>query len=110
MRKDEDEVDDTIDGSMTNEFQRSIAPKKFLYIELVRCTNNFLREEMVGQGGFGGVYKGYIRESNSYIVVKMVSRESKKGIKEYASKVRIISPLRHKHFVQLIGCGRKSIE
>ncbi|NP_001307719.1 L-type lectin-domain containing receptor kinase IX.1-like precursor [Solanum lycopersicum] len=106
--EDEDEDDDIIDGSMTNEFERSTGPKKFLYSELVRCTNNFSREEMLGQGGFGGVYKGYLSESNSYIAVKRVSRESKQGIKEYASEVRIISRLRHKHLVQLIGwCHQK---
>ncbi|KAH0634650.1 hypothetical protein KY290_038115 [Solanum tuberosum] len=105
--EDEDE-DDIIDSSMTNEFERSTGPKKFLYSELVRCTNYFSREEMLGQGGFGGVYKGYLSESNSYIAVKRVSRESKQGIKEYASEVRIISRLRHKHLVQLIGwCHQK---
>ncbi|KAF3614606.1 putative agglutinin-2-like [Capsicum annuum] len=104
----EDEDDDIIDGSMTNEFERSTGPKKFLYNELARYTNNFSREEMLGQGGFGGVYKGYIRELNAYVAVKRVSRESKQGIKEYASEVRIISRLRHKHLVQLIGwCHEK---
>ncbi|PHU29455.1 hypothetical protein BC332_01548 [Capsicum chinense] len=104
----EDEDDDIIDGSMTNEFERSTGPKKFLYNELARYTNNFSREEMLGQGGFGGVYKGYMRELNAYIAVKRVSRESKQGIKEYASEVRIISRLRHKHLVQLIGwCHEK---
>ncbi|KAK6777650.1 hypothetical protein RDI58_024368 [Solanum bulbocastanum] len=108
VREDEDEDDDIIDGSMNNEFERSTGPKKFMYNELVRCTNNFSREEILGQGGFGGVYKGYLSESNSYIAVKRVSRESKQGIKEYASEVRIISLLRHKHLVQLIGwCHQK---
>ncbi|WMV50950.1 hypothetical protein MTR67_044335 [Solanum verrucosum] len=108
VQEDEDEDDDIIDGSMNNEFERSTGPKKFLYSELVRCTNNFSQEEMLGQGGFGGVYKGYLSESNSYIAVKRVSRESKQGIKEYASEVRIISQLRHKHLVQLIGwCHQK---
>ncbi|CAN4109361.1 unnamed protein product [Withania somnifera] len=104
----EDEDDDMIDGYMTNEFERSTGPRKFLYSELARCTNDFSPEEMLGQGGFGGVYKGYLRELNSYIAVKRVSRESKQGIKEYASEVRIISRLRHKHLVQLIGwCHEK---
>uniref|UniRef100_M0ZZ83 non-specific serine/threonine protein kinase n=1 Tax=Solanum tuberosum TaxID=4113 RepID=M0ZZ83_SOLTU len=106
VREDEDE--DIIDGSMTNEFERNTGPKKFLYGELARCTNNFSREEMLGQGGFGGVYKGYLREYDSYIAVKRISRESKQGIKEYASEVRIISRLRHKHLVQLVGsCHQK---
>ncbi|KAH0643563.1 hypothetical protein KY290_035061 [Solanum tuberosum] len=42
----EDEDDDIIDGSMNNEFQRSTGPKKFLYGELARCTNNFSREDI----------------------------------------------------------------
>ncbi|XP_059297048.1 L-type lectin-domain containing receptor kinase IX.1-like [Lycium ferocissimum] len=104
----EDEDDDMIDGSMTNEFERGAGAKKFLYSELARCTNNFSQEEMLGRGGFGGVYKGYLRELNCYVAVKRVSRESKQGIKEYASEVRIISRLRHKHLVQLLGwCHEK---
>ncbi|KAG5581133.1 hypothetical protein H5410_051760, partial [Solanum commersonii] len=38
----------------------------------------------------GWVYNRYLRESNSYISVKRASMESKKGIKEYATEVRII--------------------
>ncbi|KAH0637784.1 hypothetical protein KY285_037456 [Solanum tuberosum] len=102
------EDDHVFDGSMTNEFQKSAGPKKFWYSELARCTNNFSQEEMLGWGGFGGVYKGYLSESNSYIAVKRVSRESQQGIKEYVSEVRIVSRLRHKHLVQLIGwCHQK---
>lgn len=79
---------------MNNEFERSTGPKKFSYTELVTCTKNW--EEMLG---FGGVYKGYLRESDSHIAVKRISRESKQGKKEYASEVRIISRLRHKNLL-----------
>ncbi|GAY62341.1 hypothetical protein CUMW_217030 [Citrus unshiu] len=62
----------------------------------------------LGQGGFGGVYKGFFRETNSYIAVKRVSQGSKQGIKEYASEVKIISRLRHRNLVQLLGwCHEK---
>nr|AKV93687.1 clade XVII lectin receptor kinase [Nicotiana benthamiana] len=104
----EDEDNDIFDGSMTHEFERSTGPKKFLYKELARCTKSFAHEKKLGEGGFGGVYKGFLRESNSYVAVKRISRESKQGIKEYASEVRIISRLRHRHLVQLIGwCHEK---
>ncbi|MCD7451371.1 hypothetical protein HAX54_011300 [Datura stramonium] len=85
MREDQD--DDVFDGSMTNEFERSTGPKKFSYSELARCTNIFSQEQMIGQGGFWSIYKGYLREYNSYIASKRVSRKSKKGIKKYASEL-----------------------
>ncbi|KAI7990852.1 L-type lectin-domain containing receptor kinase IX.1 [Camellia lanceoleosa] len=91
------------DMSMDDEFDAGIGPKKFSYAELVRATNNFADEQKLGEGGFGGVYKGFLRESNSYVAVKRISKGSKQGIKEYASEVKIISRLRHRNLVQLLG-------
>jgi hypothetical protein len=91
------------DLSMDDEFERGTGPKKFSYTELVRATNNFAEENKLGEGGFGGVYKGFLREMNSYVAVKRVSRGSNQGVKEYASEVKSISRLRHRNLVQLIG-------
>ncbi|KAF5448517.1 hypothetical protein F2P56_029043 [Juglans regia] len=94
--------------SMDEEFERGTGPKKFSYEELVSATNNFAEENKLGEGGFGGVYKGFINELNSYVAVKRVSRGSKQGIKEYASEVKSISQLRHRNLVQLTGwCHEK---
>ncbi|KAM7486938.1 hypothetical protein LguiA_002947 [Lonicera macranthoides] len=87
----------------SSEFENETGPKKFSYKELAVATNDFVEEGKVGEGGFGGVYKGFLRELNSYVAVKRVSRGSKQGIKEYASEVRTISRLRHRNLVQLIG-------
>ncbi|RVW92529.1 L-type lectin-domain containing receptor kinase IX.1 [Vitis vinifera] len=57
--------------------------------------------EKLGEGGFGGVYKGFLRNPSSYIVVKRVSRGFEQGIKEYASEVKIISRLRPQNLMQL---------
>lgn len=59
-------------------------------------TNNFNDKDMLGQGGFGVVYKGFLWDSNSFVAVERVSKGSKQRIKEYASKVNIISQLRLK--------------
>ncbi|CAL5438444.1 unnamed protein product [Camellia sinensis] len=91
------------DMSMDDEFDAGIGPKKFSYAELFHATNNFADEQKLGKGGFGGVYKGFLRESNSYVAVKRISKGSKQGIKEYASEVKIISRLRHRNLVQLLG-------
>ncbi|KAB1205761.1 L-type lectin-domain containing receptor kinase IX.1 [Morella rubra] len=91
--------------SMNGEFERiSTRPKKFSYEELVGATNNFAEENTLGQGGFGGVYKGFLNDLNSHVAVKRVSTGSRQGIKEYASEVKTIAQLRHRNLVQLIGC------
>ncbi|KAM7474823.1 hypothetical protein LguiB_022066 [Lonicera macranthoides] len=87
----------------SSEFENETGPKKFSYKELAVATKDFVEDGKVGEGGFGGVYKGFLRELNSYVAVKRVSRGSKQGIKEYASEVRTISRLRHRNLVQLIG-------
>ncbi|KAG8368537.1 hypothetical protein BUALT_Bualt15G0055900 [Buddleja alternifolia] len=96
------------DVSIDDEFERGTGPKKFSYNDLARATNKFSQQEKLGEGGFGGVYKGMLKETNSYVAVKRVSRCSRQGIKEYASEVKIISRLRHKNLVQLLGwCHEK---
>ncbi|XP_055814817.1 L-type lectin-domain containing receptor kinase IX.1-like [Solanum dulcamara] len=97
-----------IDLDMDDEFEKGTGPKKFSYGELARATNNFAEGQKLGEGGFGDVYKGLLKEFNSYIAVKRLSKGSKQGIKEYASEVKIISRLRHRNLVQLFGwCHEK---
>ncbi|XP_038681018.1 L-type lectin-domain containing receptor kinase IX.1-like [Tripterygium wilfordii] len=96
--------------SFSNEFKKGLGPRKFLYNELAEATKNFAEEEKLGEGGFGAVYRGFLKELNSYIAVKKISSASKQGIKEYASEVKIISRLRHKNLVKLLGwCHEKEL-
>ncbi|KAK3018776.1 hypothetical protein RJ639_005239 [Escallonia herrerae] len=91
--------DDIDDGS----FEKGSGPKRFTFRELSRATKDFSEEGKLGEGGFGGVYKGFLSSTCSAVAVKRVSRGSKQGKKEYVSEVRIISRLRHRNLVQLIG-------
>ncbi|KAH6759553.1 hypothetical protein C2S52_022928 [Perilla frutescens var. hirtella] len=92
-----------VSNAMDNEFEKGNGPKRFSYKELVLATNDFAGELKLGEGGFGGVYKGFSKETNTYIAVKKVSEGSKQGRKEYVAEVKIISQLRHINLVQLIG-------
>ncbi|CAL5092466.1 unnamed protein product [Urochloa decumbens] len=76
---------------------------QFRYGELAMATGNFSDKHKLGEGGFGSVYRGYIKEMDLHVAIKRVSKGSKQGRKEYASEVRIISLLRHRNLVQLIG-------
>ncbi|KAK4596715.1 hypothetical protein RGQ29_014663 [Quercus rubra] len=96
------------DDSMDDEFEKGTGPRRFTYHELLTATNNFPEKGKLGEGGFGGVYKGLLSESNVEVAVKRFSKGSKQGKKEYMSEVKIISRLRHKNLVQLIGwCHEK---
>ncbi|XP_073027308.1 L-type lectin-domain containing receptor kinase IX.1-like [Primulina eburnea] len=92
-----------INTSMEKEFETSAGAKRFSYKELARGTDDFAEKLKLGEGGFGGVYRGYFKETDSYVAVKRISKESRQGLKEYVSEVKIISQLRHRNLVQLIG-------
>ncbi|XP_026390994.1 L-type lectin-domain containing receptor kinase IX.1-like [Papaver somniferum] len=96
--------------NITSDFERGAGPKRFLLRELVSATNNFSEERKLGEGGFGGVYRGFINEMDLEISVKKITRGSRQGQKEYITEVRIISRLRHRNLVQLIGWCHESGE
>ncbi|XWS54608.1 hypothetical protein CRYUN_Cryun10bG0103400 [Craigia yunnanensis] len=97
-----------VDDSMDHEFEHGTGPKRFSFAKLVRATKNFTEEGKLGEGGFGGVYKGFRSSLNLSIAVKRVSKMSKQGKKEYRAEVKITSKLRHKNLVQFIGwCHEK---
>ncbi|KAL9408922.1 hypothetical protein AB3S75_047330 [Citrus x aurantiifolia] len=65
-RKDGDEEDNQgFSEYIDDEFERGAGPKRFSYKELVVATNDFNDDQKLGQGGSGGVYKGFLRETNS---------------------------------------------
>ncbi|KAK9272925.1 hypothetical protein L1049_003304 [Liquidambar formosana] len=89
--------------SINDDLERGAGPRRFSYTDLVLATSNFSNERKLGEGGFGGVYKGYLNDLDLAVAVKKISRGSKQGKKEYITEVKIISRLRHRNLVQLIG-------
>ncbi|XVE86895.1 hypothetical protein DITRI_Ditri18aG0072300 [Diplodiscus trichospermus] len=89
--------------SINNDLERGAGPRRFSYLELVSATNNFSGERKLGEGGFGAVYRGYLPDLDMVVAVKKISRKSEQGKKEYITEVKVISQLRHRNLVQLIG-------
>ncbi|KAK1410362.1 hypothetical protein QVD17_36898 [Tagetes erecta] len=89
--------------SMNKDLERGAGPKRFSYSDLVAATNNFSSDRKLGEGGFGCVYKGYLSLENTAVAVKKISQGSKQGKKEYITEVKVISSLRHRNLVRLIG-------
>ncbi|KAG6548813.1 hypothetical protein Mapa_009574 [Marchantia paleacea] len=76
----------------------------FTFKELQAATKNFDDALIVGEGGFGSVYRGQIAGTKQLVAVKKVSNDSKQGEREFQAEVTIISQLRHRNIVQLLGC------
>ncbi|GJM95191.1 hypothetical protein PR202_ga11899 [Eleusine coracana subsp. coracana] len=83
--------------------QGETGPQQFCYADLSAATENFSEDRRLGRGGFGSVYAGFLTDTNREVAVKRVSETSRQGWKEFAAEVRIISRLRHRNLVQLMG-------
>jgi hypothetical protein len=79
----------------------SLAPQRFKLRELKDATGGFSRQNKLGKGGFGPVYKGTWK--NKEIAVKKVSKKSSQGKTEFIAEVTTIGNLNHRNLVKLIG-------
>ncbi|XP_071725613.1 probable receptor-like protein kinase At1g11050 [Rutidosis leptorrhynchoides] len=71
--------------------------------ELEKATDNFSRNNFIGRGGFGVVYKGVLPDK-SVVAVKKIIESEFEGKDEFCNEVEIISNLRHRNLVPLKGC------
>ncbi|KAK6921825.1 Serine-threonine/tyrosine-protein kinase, catalytic domain [Dillenia turbinata] len=74
----------------------------FTYQELVAATNGFSDQNLVGEGGFGSVYKGCLPDGQE-IAVKQLKIGGGQGEREFKAEVEIISRIHHRHLVSLVG-------
>ncbi|KAI7999848.1 Cysteine-rich receptor-like protein kinase 25, partial [Camellia lanceoleosa] len=65
-------------------------------------TNNFSKENKIGKGGFGDVYKGTL-PSEQDIAVKRLSQNSGQGAEEFKNEVVLVVKLQHRNLVRLLG-------
>lgn len=65
-------------------------------------TNGFSRQNVLGEGGFGCVYKGWMLDGK-LVAVKQLKAGSGQGEKEFRAEVEIITRVHHRHLVTLVG-------
>ncbi|KAJ9136271.1 hypothetical protein P3X46_033363 [Hevea brasiliensis] len=81
----------------------------FDFGRILAATNNFSATNILGQGGFGSVYKGKLSNGQE-IAVKRMSKNSRQGIEEFKTEVMLIAKLQHRNLVKLLGCCTKKKE
>uniref|UniRef100_A0A2P2MPP5 non-specific serine/threonine protein kinase n=1 Tax=Rhizophora mucronata TaxID=61149 RepID=A0A2P2MPP5_RHIMU len=75
----------------------------FTHSELEEATNNFDSKNELGDGGFGTVYYGKLRDGRE-IAVKRLYEHNYKRVEQFMNEIEILTRLRHKNLVSLYGC------
>eukprot|EP01018_Ginkgo_biloba_P036200 Gb_02274 [translate_table: standard] len=70
---------------------------------LKAATDNFHKDNKLGEGGFGPVYKGRLLDGKE-IAVKKLSIRSVQGKKEFMNEVKLVAKIQHRNLVKLLGC------
>ncbi|XVF04358.1 hypothetical protein REPUB_Repub05bG0075600 [Reevesia pubescens] len=92
------------------DWEVEFGPHRFPYQDLFIATKGFCENELLGQGGFGQVYKGELPVSKVQIAVKRIFRKSQEGMKEFIAEIGTIGRLRHPNLVRLLGYCRGKYE
>lgn len=86
--------------------------KSFSYSELKTATRNFRPDSILGEGGFGSVFKGWIDEhslvatkpgTGIVIAVKRLKKDGSQGHREWLAEINYLGQLHHPNLVKLIG-------
>jgi serine/threonine protein kinase len=100
------------DSSSTNKStktRRSSLPsdqcRHFSLAKIKAATHNFDEALIIGVGGFGNVYKGDINIEGgaNLVAIKRLTPGSQQGAHEFETEIEMLSQLRHRHLVSLIG-------
>ncbi|XP_023520416.1 probable serine/threonine-protein kinase PBL23 [Cucurbita pepo subsp. pepo] len=81
----------------------NISAQIFSFGELSTATNNFSQDNLLGEGGFGRVYKGILEGTNQVTAVKQLDRNGFQGNREFLVEVLMLSLLHHPNLVNLVG-------
>uniref|UniRef100_A0ACD5UEY8 Uncharacterized protein n=5 Tax=Avena sativa TaxID=4498 RepID=A0ACD5UEY8_AVESA len=77
--------------------------KVFSYNELRKATQDFSGANKIGEGGFGSVFRGMLKDG-TLVAVKVLSATSRQGVREFLTELTAISDIKHDNLVTLIGC------
>ncbi|GAA0152952.1 transmembrane signal receptor [Lithospermum erythrorhizon] len=77
--------------------------KLFTYKELKIATDDFSPANKIGEGGFGSVFKGKLR-NGTVVAIKVLSAGSSQGVREFLTEITVISGVQHENLVKLYGC------
>ncbi|ERN15239.1 hypothetical protein AMTR_s00056p00201700, partial [Amborella trichopoda] len=81
--------------------------RAFTHSEIVKITNDY--EKVIGQGGYGTVFYGRLADGRE-VAVKILSKDSRQGVKEFSAEVKLLMRVHHKYLASLIGFSEEDKE
>ncbi|KAG2311073.1 hypothetical protein Bca52824_022630 [Brassica carinata] len=97
-------------AEVREEWEKEYGPLRFSYKSLYKATKGFSKNEFLGKGGFGEVYKGTFPRSKEAreVAVKKVSHDGEEGMKQFVAEIVSMRSSKHRSLVPLLGyCRRK---
>ncbi|KAA8546479.1 hypothetical protein F0562_002782 [Nyssa sinensis] len=92
-----------LEEELSNQDGSIEAVKIFTIDELKKATNDFDKIAIIGQGGFGIVYKGVLPQ-NKIVAIKKSTVMDQSQIKQFVNEVIVVSQINHRNVVRLLGC------
>ncbi|KAL6843344.1 hypothetical protein ACP4OV_027057 [Aristida adscensionis] len=77
--------------------------KVFSYNEMRKATHDFSGASKIGEGGFGSVFRGRLKDG-TIVAVKVLSADSRQGIREFIAELTAMSDIVHENLITLVGC------
>lgn len=84
--------------------------KRFSWREIQLATDNFSESNIIGQGGFGKVYKGALLDGTKVAVKRLNDYQSPGGEAAFLREIHLISVAVHRNLLRLIGYCTTSAE
>ncbi|XP_010438141.1 PREDICTED: L-type lectin-domain containing receptor kinase IV.4-like [Camelina sativa] len=92
------------------DWEKEFGKNRISFKDLYYATKGFKEKDLLGSGGFGKVYKGFMQTTKRAIAVKRVSNESQQGLKEFVAEIVSIGRMSHRNLVPLLGYCRRRDE
>ncbi|KAL8252315.1 hypothetical protein R6Q59_036008 [Mikania micrantha] len=93
--------------------------KEFRFSDLEKATRSFSPDLILGEGGFGKVFLGWVKENTLApskqgvgiaVAVKRLNKESIQGVAEWQAEVNFLGHLAHPNIIRLLGYCREELE
>ncbi|XP_057974427.1 probable serine/threonine-protein kinase PBL21 [Malania oleifera] len=93
---------ESVNGKGKDGASKGNAARSFTFRELATATRNFWEGNLIGEGGFGKVFKGRL-DSSQIVAIKQLNLDGLQGFQEFIVEVLMLSLLHHSNLVTLIG-------